>query len=385
MGPFIFLAPLALLALVAAASSKKKSTTATTTTTTANIPPPSPAATTNVAAAMPADIKAMVDAAINSGNPDTMRKVAAAISAKYPADAEYLVRSAAGLEPILQQWGATDLAQAQAAQAAQQALQAGQAAATATAAAGNPPAQQLQAAQIAASTTLQNAQQQAAAAPPLTQAASTSPGLPGGTLPATTTGLPPVTPAGVAQAMAAPAQAAQAAITAGTNALAAGASPQQALAAAQSAAVMAAAPAVNAIVASAATGQPPVAPMPQPPMAQPTTATTPASNVGKQLAADLAKALLTAKKGTSSEPRALVQAFQTQERLEKTDGSYGMETALALADRYGIVPPKPLYWGKKGGPPDLPQKEKASYSAHLLVLAAQDPQRADEWRAAAKV
>jgi hypothetical protein len=99
----------------------------------------------------------------------------------------------------------------------------------------------------------------------------------------------------------------------------------------------------------------------------------------------MAKALRTAKKGTASEPRALVQAFQTQERLEQTDGSYGFETAMALADRYGIVPPKPFYWGKKGGPASLPAKQKQTYSAHLLVLASQDPQRADEWRAAAKV
>jgi hypothetical protein len=154
----------------------------------------------------------------------------------------------------------------------------------------------------------------------------------------------------------------------------------QAILAAQNAATMAADPAVVATVQNAA-----AATMPQPPMAVPVTSTTPASTAGKQLAADLTKALKAGKKGTSSEPKALVQAFQKQENLDKQDGSYGYETALALADRYAIVPPKPMYWGEKGGAYDLVAKQKQAYSAHLLALASQDPQRADEWKAAAKV
>jgi hypothetical protein len=98
--------------------------------------------------------------------------------------------------------------------------------------------------------------------------------------------------------------------------------------------------------------------------------------------------LKTAKKGTASEPKAQVREFQLVERLAKADGSYGSETALALADRYRIVPPKPFYWGKskkEGGTYQTLVDDKNAYSAHLLNLATKDPQRADEWRSAAKV
>jgi hypothetical protein len=102
-------------------------------------------------------------------------------------------------------------------------------------------------------------------------------------------------------------------------------------------------------------------------------------------AAALLLALKTAKKGTASEPRAQVREFQLVERLPRTDGSYGSETALALADRYNMVPPKPFYWGKKGGSYATLTADKNQYSTHLLNLASKDPQRADEWRSAAKV
>lgn len=102
-------------------------------------------------------------------------------------------------------------------------------------------------------------------------------------------------------------------------------------------------------------------------------------------AAALLLALKTAKKGTATEPRAQVKEFQLVERLPRTDGSYGSETALALADRYNMVPPKPFFWGKKGGDYSTLTADKAQYTAHLLNLASKDPQRADEWRSAAKV
>jgi hypothetical protein len=117
----------------------------------------------------------------------------------------------------------------------------------------------------------------------------------------------------------------------------------------------------------------------------------PTPQVSQQQSANRARAamltlqLKTAKKGTASEPRALVKEFQLVERLPRTDGSYGTETALALADRYGIVPPKPLYFGKKGGDFATYTRDKNAYSTHLLNLAQSDPQRADEWRIAAKV
>lgn len=392
MGPAVILIPLLALGLGAAATAaakKKKTTTATPSTSTTSLPASLTVPTVNA----PTDVAAMVTSAINSGNPETMRRVAVAIGGSYPTEAMLLNQTADNLQPLLDQWHASTLAEAQQAEAQQAAVAAAQQAAAAAASTGAPPVVQVAAAQGAAAQTVQAAAAQAAAEPPLVTAIQ-SPGV----IPSSTAGEPPLTSpsaAAMQQAMAAPAQALQAAQAAGTAALAAGATPTQAILAAQNAATIAASPAVNAIVASAAaataaqtpitTTGVPVVPMPQAPLATPVTSSTPATNGGRALAADMAKALLVAKKGTSSEPRALVQAFQTQERLEQTDGSYGFETAMALADRYGIVPPKPLYWGKKGGAASLPAKQKQNYSAHLLVLASQDPQRADEWRAAAKV
>lgn len=125
---------------------------------------------------------------------------------------------------------------------------------------------------------------------------------------------------------------------------------------------------------------PPAASMPVP-----TPQVSQQQNANRARAAMLVLRLKTAKKGTATEPRELVKEFQLVERLPRTDGSYGSETALALADRYGIVPPKPLYWGKKGGDFSTLTRDKNAYSTHLLNLAESDPQRADEWRTAAKV
>lgn len=105
----------------------------------------------------------------------------------------------------------------------------------------------------------------------------------------------------------------------------------------------------------------------------------------KVLASQVYLALRFARKKTPSEPRALVQQFQKQEGLKRVDGSYNSETALTLADRYGLVPAPPFYWGKENGSPEVARKDKAQYSAHMIVLADKDPQRADEWRNAAKV
>jgi hypothetical protein len=123
--------------------------------------------------------------------------------------------------------------------------------------------------------------------------------------------------------------------------------------------------------------KPPVAPAPTAPTAPP---------VGEKrlLAGKVALAMKTAVKG-KNEPRTLVMQFQNQEGLPRKDGSYGSETALSLAKTYQIVPPKPLYWGAKGGTYDTLVKDKASYKSQLLAIAKSDPQRADEWTLAAKV
>lgn len=379
MGPLVLIVPLALAAigLAAAASNKKKPGEAGTPATpgTAGTPATPTYATGYIQAQaqvpVPLDIQTMLQQAVNSGNPDTMRSVATAIRLTYPAQAQFLDETATTLQGALAPLGASNLAQAQQMQQTQTALQAAQTSAGQALAQGATPVQAVQAAQQAATTVAQ------ASAPP-----------------------PPLAPPAAAQvtaALALPQQALQAAQAAGSAALAAGATPTQAVLAAQNAAVMTTTPGVNQAVTAAVNAAqqlPGLAPAPAAPAPRPEPAVAPMPSVapaapsnqgGKQLAADMAKALLKAKKGTSSEPRALVQAFQTQERLEQNDGSYGFETAMALADRYGIVPPKPLYWGKKGGPPNLPAQQKQAYSAHLLVLRSNDPQRADEWTAASKV
>jgi hypothetical protein len=331
---------------------------------------------------MPTDVVAMVRAAVDSGNPETMRRVANALRTSYPAQATFLDEFATSLEPTLAQWGATTLPEAQKKETAQIALATAQATAQQAIAAGATPVQAVQAAQAAA-TSISTAPP-ANLPPPLPAQPSTlSPAQQAANAAQLPQPLAPPSSTAIATAMAVPVQALQAAQAAGTAAIAAGATPTQAILAAQNAAVMTATPGVAAAVAAiaATVPRPEAAPVPMPQVqAQPL-----ANAAGKALAADMAKALRTAKKGTASEPRALVQAFQTQERLEQNEGSYGFETALALADRYGIVPPKPLYWGKKGGPPSLPAQQKATYSAHLMVLKSQDPQRADEWQAASKV
>lgn len=297
-GPLVFLIPAGLLLLVggAAAASKKKekeqaaagaaagaaanaaaSTVTpgpgTTGATTPSVKPPATGAGAVVApvsvpgagvAAQPAvDIQAMVLAALQSGNPATMLRVAAAIEATYPQAAAELKQAAANIQAVI---------------AAQSA----------------------------------------------------------GTTPTTA-----ATPASI------PGAAAPAAATAGTT--------------------------------------PPVG-LPSQTMPTPTASTpSAASDPNRARAAALLLALKTAKKGTASEPKAQVKEFQLIERLPRQDGSYGSETALALADRYNMIPPKPLYWGKKGGDYSTLTADKNQYSAHLLNLAAKDPQRADEWRSAAKV
>lgn len=109
----------------------------------------------------------------------------------------------------------------------------------------------------------------------------------------------------------------------------------------------------------------------------------------KLLASKVALAYKTAKKVNGStvpsSAAVLCKAFQIQEGLAKQAGLYGSETALALAERYGIVPPKPLYWGTKGGDYKAYLADREQYSNRIAALAANDPARADEWAAAAKL
>lgn len=106
---------------------------------------------------------------------------------------------------------------------------------------------------------------------------------------------------------------------------------------------------------------------------------------GKALAGQLNLSLRVAKKGAKTEPIAQVKAFQLSEGIPiaAADGKYGSVVALLMAKKYGIVPAQPpMYWGKKNDYASVAQ-DKSSYKAALLQLAANEPQRRDEWTNAA--
>jgi peptidoglycan hydrolase-like protein with peptidoglycan-binding domain len=83
---------------------------------------------------------------------------------------------------------------------------------------------------------------------------------------------------------------------------------------------------------------------------------------------------------TGSENRELVLAFQRQIIGLNQTGMYGPGTALALINaRTGLVPPAPRYL-----PRNWRKAERAAYRAVLEAQASHDPQRAEEWRQAAR-
>ena len=94
----------------------------------------------------------------------------------------------------------------------------------------------------------------------------------------------------------------------------------------------------------------------------------------RMLAGRLAAHLTDAPVG--KEDRTLIERFQAQEGVKPT-GLYGPGTAIALV-RYGIAPPFPRAWSKKGR-----NATRSRYRAVLLDQATKDPARADEWQGAA--
>jgi peptidoglycan hydrolase-like protein with peptidoglycan-binding domain len=96
----------------------------------------------------------------------------------------------------------------------------------------------------------------------------------------------------------------------------------------------------------------------------------------RALAARFAMHVFNVRRG--HEDRDFVAEFQRQHGLNPT-GSYGPATALALVP-YGIVPAKPFYWPSKGS-----TRAKAQYRVTLMQQSLKDPQRRDEWSAAANV
>jgi hypothetical protein len=85
-------------------------------------------------------------------------------------------------------------------------------------------------------------------------------------------------------------------------------------------------------------------------------------------------------KGRGKEDQELVRRFQTQERLGATDGKYGVDTGLALADRYGLIPQRPYYYSKTNA-----NAQKARWKASMARHAQEDPTRVALWVAAGKV
>jgi peptidoglycan hydrolase-like protein with peptidoglycan-binding domain len=102
-----------------------------------------------------------------------------------------------------------------------------------------------------------------------------------------------------------------------------------------------------------------------------------APNPRRALAARVYNMLAMAPRG--GEDRYLVALYQTQEGLKPT-GYYGPSVALSLAQSYGIVPPKPLYWTES-----RTSKSKANYRDAMRMLAERDPQRVEEWQRAGDV
>lgn len=99
------------------------------------------------------------------------------------------------------------------------------------------------------------------------------------------------------------------------------------------------------------------------------------------LAGKLAYSLMNARKG--QEDRSLVALFQEREGITNAageiDGCYGPPVAIVLADKYDIVPPKPLYWGSKSGGKASVETDKRAWRSAMVLRAKADQPRAEEW------
>jgi peptidoglycan hydrolase-like protein with peptidoglycan-binding domain len=102
-----------------------------------------------------------------------------------------------------------------------------------------------------------------------------------------------------------------------------------------------------------------------------------APNPRRALAARVYNMIALAKRG--AEDRTLVRLYQMQEGLKPT-GYYSPAVALSLAQSYGIVPPKPLYWTES-----RTSKSKSNYRDAMRMFAERDPQRVEEWQRAGEV
>lgn len=100
-----------------------------------------------------------------------------------------------------------------------------------------------------------------------------------------------------------------------------------------------------------------------------------------ELATDTFNMLTESREANPARPRVLdkelLKLFQAQEGL-KPSGFYGMGSGLGFL-KYGFVPVKPWDWSRAGK-----TKEQRRWRNEMLTMARQDPQRAEEWQAAAK-
>ena len=124
---------------------------------------------------------------------------------------------------------------------------------------------------------------------------------------------------------------------------------------------------------------PPMIPPVIPPLVLPV---VPPVGANKAAADNVVNVVLHQAKGSAAQVAAVSQ-FQTAENLPRKDGQYGSETAIALADRYNIVPPQPLYWGPKGGTYAQYLADKKAYQAFLNAKATKNPP-GTQWTVAAQ-
>lgn len=116
----------------------------------------------------------------------------------------------------------------------------------------------------------------------------------------------------------------------------------------------------------------------------PPTAPAPPPDAKRLVAAQTVQAVKGKKKGQENQTQVRLYQAQEQPDAGSIDGKWGFKTAASVI-KYGLVPPPPLYWvGPAGRTWDV-QLPKQEWRALMLQNAARDPQRAEEWTAAAKV
>lgn len=87
----------------------------------------------------------------------------------------------------------------------------------------------------------------------------------------------------------------------------------------------------------------------------------------------LVKALKSSKRYAKDEPRALVRAYEEENKLAVDDGLYGRQIAMHLWTKYKIVPPNPYYWPRSGTAAAVKE-----YDRFLVGIQEQSPAKAGQ-------